>query len=202
MTDAWDGRPQNPERDGWHWLLDGNHEPYLLQWGSDNQRWGDYPGTSATDLAEFGIGYLGPCLTPAEVAASIEAARRDEREACAALCEAWAKMDADIGALKAAVTRILGPDWPDDGLPVARAREWAATREYTARGLADAIRARDTAGLAAVPAQVNDDLARLVMAFSAEVGKLRAALGLNAEYVQMPNDLARKSAAIRARGDA
>lgn len=87
MSEPWDGRPQNPERDGWHWLLAGNHEPYLLQWGSDNQRWGDYPGTSATDLAEFGIGYLGPCHTPAEVAALVEAARREGLEEAAGIVE-------------------------------------------------------------------------------------------------------------------
>jgi hypothetical protein len=31
--------------------------------------------------------YLGPCHTPAEVAALIEAARREEREACAKVCD-------------------------------------------------------------------------------------------------------------------
>lgn len=70
-----------------------------------------------------------------------DAARAAALEEAATLADAWAKMDADIGAMKAAVSRLLGPDWPDEGAPVATVRELAATRQYTATGLAHAIRA-------------------------------------------------------------
>jgi len=73
MTAAWDGVPLNPEREGWHWLMNGNHEPYLLNWSADAGRWGGYPGTSPADMVEF-CTYLSPCLTPAEVAAAIREA--------------------------------------------------------------------------------------------------------------------------------
>jgi hypothetical protein len=112
--------PLNPERDGWHWLLDGNHEPYLLRWGSDNQRWGDYPGSSATDLAEFGIGYLGPCLTPAEVDARIKEARRD------ALIKAAARVS------NYAVTAHQHGSLPIDPHECAKQVAWEITASITA----------------------------------------------------------------------
>jgi len=128
------GYPKDPERDGWHWLLDGNHEPYLLQWSGDNQRWGDYPGTSAADLAEFGIGYLAPCHTPAEVAALVEAARREEREAIAC--------DLDCGCpdeTKAAVLEALRGGFNS-------AKRWKACSHSECSAIeAAAIRARGDA---------------------------------------------------------
>ena len=77
--------------------------------------------------------------------AAVAEAVAKEREDCARVCDEWEKMDADIGAMKAAVSRLMGPDWPDEGAPVATVRELAATRQYTAQGLAHAIRARGEA---------------------------------------------------------
>jgi hypothetical protein len=58
MTDAWDGRPQNPEQDGWHWVcLSGGDYPIAACWG-DGEWAGPY------DNGQYI--YLGPCLTPAD----------------------------------------------------------------------------------------------------------------------------------------
>lgn len=96
MTDAWDGRPQNPERDGWHWVayLDPDMPPNATLWMAGVQRWARVDGPTAERMAEARH-YLGPCLTPAEVAAQVAAAVLAEREACAAICgevarERWA----------------------------------------------------------------------------------------------------------------
>lgn len=105
-TDAWDGRPENPERDGWHLL---NGAPHL--WDAGRQMWKHDDGfevfhTAPEQAARQGWNYSGPLavLTRAEVAvreaaavAAIEVAakclesaatralaqaRDDEREAC------------------------------------------------------------------------------------------------------------------------
>jgi hypothetical protein len=80
MTDttpgAWDGRPQDPERDGTHWLnLAGN--VIAAQWWTAEAlwTWGDRQWTPSVASAARWF-YLGPCHTPAEVAALVEAARR------------------------------------------------------------------------------------------------------------------------------
>lgn len=92
MTDAWDGRPQNPERDGWHWVAWAGNAPDPTFWtphGPERRgpcwHWDDDwmgPGWVCSNAT-----YLGPCLTPAEVAAQVAAAVIAEREACAALCQ-------------------------------------------------------------------------------------------------------------------
>jgi len=73
------GVPLNPERDGWHWIsLLGGKNAQVIEWFSDAMRWDETDWT--TD--DFGLHtrYLGPCLTPAEVAARIAQARRDALE--------------------------------------------------------------------------------------------------------------------------
>jgi hypothetical protein len=88
MSEQWDGRPQNPERDGWHWLTraeDGLTIP--KRWDAEMGAWEDGIMLSPPTVIEWGVNYAGPCLTPAEVAAQVEAARRDEREANAALID-------------------------------------------------------------------------------------------------------------------
>jgi len=82
MTDAWDGRPQNPERDGMHYITDG-----VALWIAHKGKWALMSRTrheppewlAAQPWAE----YRGPCLLPSEVAAQVEAARQEEREAIA-----------------------------------------------------------------------------------------------------------------------
>lgn len=81
MTDTWDGRPLNPERDGWHWLRSKiTGASYVEKWCADEANWRSGPALNYMHLAAE---YLGPCHTPTEVAAQVEAARREEREACA-----------------------------------------------------------------------------------------------------------------------
>jgi hypothetical protein len=94
MTDAsqsWGGVPQNPERDGWHWLLnaDGVGDPFPMLWDADGKMWdaGDAGWMLAEEVAVRRT-YLGPCLTPADaiernaaVAARDEAIREMSRQA-------------------------------------------------------------------------------------------------------------------------
>jgi hypothetical protein len=73
----WGGLPENPERDGWHWLrTPAGEAPY----GWFARRWEASEGEY--DPVED-CSYIGPCLTPAEVASLVENARREEREAAA-----------------------------------------------------------------------------------------------------------------------
>lgn len=78
MTDtsdaAWDGRPENPERDGWHWVAWAGTDAEPSFWtphGPEKRgecwNWDDDwmgPGWVCANAT-----YHGPCLTPAEVAA-------------------------------------------------------------------------------------------------------------------------------------
>ena len=100
MTDtnpgAWDGRPQDPDRDGWHWVQPTGGEPFPAEWRTAGEcvrgRWGEgwVVGPDEYDPAQ--CAYLGPCHTPAELAALVEAARREEREACEAVVSHRAKL--------------------------------------------------------------------------------------------------------------
>ena len=83
MTNTWDGRPQNPERDGWHWVGSTEAEkPVVLIWYAPTQNWVlGAIGLPPSSLA--GANYLGPCLTPAEVEARVAAARREALEEAA-----------------------------------------------------------------------------------------------------------------------
>jgi hypothetical protein len=81
MADAWDGRPQNPGRDGCHWLLGWNGTPFVAEWDAASADWSWAGGDeSCVGVVAAGWRYLGLCLTPAEVSALVEAARQEERE--------------------------------------------------------------------------------------------------------------------------
>ena len=80
------GVPQSPERDGWHWLGDDRH-PQPVLWLAEFAAWADGTMHSPQSVVGLGFRYLAPCHTPAEVAAQVEAARRGEREACAAVVD-------------------------------------------------------------------------------------------------------------------
>jgi hypothetical protein len=71
------GVPLNSERDGWHWVLvaHGVGHPFPMLWAADGRMWdaGDAGWVLAEDIAPRWR-YLGPCLTPAEVAARVAAA--------------------------------------------------------------------------------------------------------------------------------
>jgi len=69
------GVPLNPERDGWHWL----HHPEDLRafpcvWDASIAAWCSGEAHSPRGIVELRYQYLGPCLTPAEVAAREQAA--------------------------------------------------------------------------------------------------------------------------------
>jgi uncharacterized protein YdbL (DUF1318 family) len=84
----WDGVPLNPERNGWHWLKDDvRAEPVATIWSAELGSWVSGAAYSPSGVVELGFCYLGPCHTPAEVAALIEAARQEEREANARIAE-------------------------------------------------------------------------------------------------------------------
>jgi len=84
MSEPWDGCPQNPEREGWHWLTraeDGLTIP--KRWNAEMGAWEDGIMLSPATVIEWGANYAGPCHAPAEVTAQVKAARQEEREACA-----------------------------------------------------------------------------------------------------------------------
>lgn len=85
MSDAWDGRPQNPERDGWHWLrrADGFTAPYC--WRAVPRVWLYPPDWELMpeDKEIYRQSYIGPCLLPSEIAAREAAAAAAMREAAA-----------------------------------------------------------------------------------------------------------------------
>jgi hypothetical protein len=94
------GVPLNPERDGWHWLQSERGRGLApKEWrAGETRRWCMSNGELCADwqIAER-YTYLGPCLTPAEVAARERAARREGREEAARIfdehagdLEAWA----------------------------------------------------------------------------------------------------------------
>ncbi len=76
------GVPLEPNRQGAHALRDKTGLTHILLW--TNPWWA---GTLThfsrkPEEAAYVFDYLGPCHTPAEVATLVEAARREEREAC------------------------------------------------------------------------------------------------------------------------
>lgn len=85
----WSGMPENPERDGWHWLARSRDhcEPWPFRWvGGEEPGWcaedgcdPDCADTSPDEMIRYWPFYLGPCLTSADLAERVEA----ERERCA-----------------------------------------------------------------------------------------------------------------------
>lgn len=67
----WDGLPDNPSQDGWHWLHHGRLSPAF--WNANKGHWeqgGLVCGGSGTpkqlcsDHYEGGVKYIGPCVLP------------------------------------------------------------------------------------------------------------------------------------------
>lgn len=105
MTDAWDGRPQNPERDGAHVIYDRHlrHETAVL-WSCATQQYHDMASMVTPVGAAKWWEYRGPCLTPAEIAArEVAAYQRGQREALERL--AVRLQD------RALVEQPVGDDW-------------------------------------------------------------------------------------------
>ena len=107
MTEQWDGRPQNPERDsdGHVWRVDGDIDVYRWvaadQWYRDHKdRW-----VSPIDLIEEGDTYLGRIVSPAEVNARVAAARRAALLAAAKVASNWNIPTVDVPA---AILALMG----------------------------------------------------------------------------------------------
>lgn len=82
----WNGVPQNPEREGWHWVTDAEMpcRPWCEYWNGRGS-WAPLGGTP--DAVRRMWRYLGPCLTPDEAqareAAAYKAGQEDMRERAA-----------------------------------------------------------------------------------------------------------------------
>lgn len=87
-TDAWDGRPENPGRDGAHVLSWRGDDPEQAWWIAKDREWLFSGRDTCTAItAGNNARYLGPCLRPDEVAAREAAAAEAMREACAKICD-------------------------------------------------------------------------------------------------------------------
>ena len=61
------GVPLHPERDGWHWLFDPeNNKSYPEVWVAEIGAWAVGDAWTPRIVAETGLYYLGPVLTPDE----------------------------------------------------------------------------------------------------------------------------------------
>lgn len=82
----WNGRPERPDVEGFHWVLtpDGEEAPYLWRPAGECERghWPDGWVYAANEWNPVACTYLGPCLPPADLSARIAAAVQAERAAC------------------------------------------------------------------------------------------------------------------------
>ena len=71
---AWDGRPKNPEQDGWHWFRSETHD-CVGWWSARHNGWALTTGEriNGQTMAACYL-YLAPCHTPAEAQAREAAA--------------------------------------------------------------------------------------------------------------------------------
>ncbi len=89
-TNGWAGKPGvplNPEQSNWHWvsLLGGEDNEQAIEWLGPDIGWDDTDWSTE----DFGLHarYLGPAITPAEVEARVQQARRDALEEAARVAE-------------------------------------------------------------------------------------------------------------------
>lgn len=64
----WDGRPRDPERDGWHWIKAGSLTPECMLWCAKTSEWERFGGWLGAEFAASGWEYLGPCEPPSAIA--------------------------------------------------------------------------------------------------------------------------------------
>jgi hypothetical protein len=81
------GHPVDPETDGWHWLENAKGVPWPWIWCAKDHEWenGEFVMTPEV-LARYK--YLGPALTPAEVADVVDAIGEAAAEAMTAILNA------------------------------------------------------------------------------------------------------------------
>jgi len=77
------GVPLNPERDGWHWLRTPDDQTAPYEWRTAGEcergRWPSHWVSGVDEWKGTDCAYLGPCLTPTDLEAAVQA----ERAACA-----------------------------------------------------------------------------------------------------------------------
>lgn len=145
------GVPLHPERDGWHWMLvtHGIGHAFPMLWDAGGRMWdaGDAGWTLAEDIATRWR-YLGPCLTPADLAAERAAAAEAMREACAKTL-----MD-ETSRLDALAEQRIKEESAEQSPPDAR--------ERTANAFICAAKTRDCVSIIrALPIPAPDALARV-----------------------------------------
>lgn len=70
------GYPLHPERDGWHWLkYPEDLRPFPSVWNAELQGWPSGALHSPQGIVDLGFAYLGPCPTPADLDAAVQAER-------------------------------------------------------------------------------------------------------------------------------
>ena len=96
----WNGKPENPEVDGWHWLLiEGwSDMPEPRWWDATSQTWGVMKPAEPSRIKGIWK-YLEPCLTPSE----------HHQRTLAASAAAW------IAAREAAVRIVNETEFPASG---------------------------------------------------------------------------------------
>lgn len=81
---GWDGRPENPERDGWHWLAYLGRDPVPAFWRQADARWVNPPTWGgcyrADHIAGEAFSYHGPAYTRADLLAAQAEGAAAERD--------------------------------------------------------------------------------------------------------------------------
>ena len=109
------GVPMNPERNGRHWLFDPeNNKSYPEVWVAEIEAWAVGDAWTARMVAEMGLHYLGPVLTPAETD-TLRAENARLRDALSGLMEGasaeegwWTLIRAHSSTLDAARAALAG----------------------------------------------------------------------------------------------
>lgn len=147
----WDGRPQHPERDGFH-FLDVAGDTIVAQWWAEDVcwTWGNRTWTPLV-AASASWHYLGPCLTPAEVAAreAKQDQMREEADCAKATLAAWFDLAKKAEAAGTEIIRASINTWlrtslnggmPSEHAEIVRTVVDEAARLYLWRALVPVLR--------------------------------------------------------------
>lgn len=159
------GRPENPERDGDHWIQVDQHPPRTWWWDATYQHYtvaGRADAQTEADMVADGLRYLGPALLPSQVAAAVQA----ERDACAGTLtgrhwdsqfQPW-----EVAERGAQMIRARGPsDALADALRQAEARGMREAADVAAH---DLLTEEDSAGRQYVVRHGDPDIAAAIIA--------------------------------------